>query len=229
LPCWSESWFHCPQSSSQIHVANFTPHKKNNMIAALKLFFIAISLLAHISPSRAQGVCLSRAVSATDCNGWLSCTDFEHLSRVCFYLPSTDLQSHLFKTAQGSVSPTDLTIHFNKFDRKLKEQRDQIDTQRNEIISLRKANASHLDAQPQWTRVVNELEQIKLALTDVFGLLRKPESAAPAELLKKDIRRDIDNAAQAILNGCKGRGGSTAITSTDGATIQVKLQYYGTA
>ncbi|KAH9451673.1 hypothetical protein Pst134EA_025617 [Puccinia striiformis f. sp. tritici] len=39
------------------------------MIAALKLFFIAISLLAHISPSRAQGVCLSRAVSATDCNG----------------------------------------------------------------------------------------------------------------------------------------------------------------
>ncbi|KAI7946348.1 hypothetical protein MJO29_010875 [Puccinia striiformis f. sp. tritici] len=75
-----------------------------------------------------------------------------------------------------------------QFDRKLKEQRDQIDTQRNEIISLRKANASHLDAQPQWTRVVNELEQIKLALTDVFGLLRKPESAAPAELLKKDIK-----------------------------------------
>ncbi|POV94437.1 hypothetical protein PSHT_16223, partial [Puccinia striiformis] len=74
-----------------------------------------------------------------------------------------------------------------QFDRKLKEQRDQIDTQRNEIISLRKANVSHLDAQPQWTRVVNELEQIKLALTDVFGLLRKPESAAPAELLKKDI------------------------------------------
>ncbi|KAI7946803.1 hypothetical protein MJO29_011330 [Puccinia striiformis f. sp. tritici] len=80
-----------------------------------------------------------------------------------------------------------------QFDRKLKEQRDQIDTQRNEIISLRKANASHLDAQPQWTRVVNELEQIKLALTDVFGLLRKPESAAPAELLKKDIVSPIDN------------------------------------
>ncbi|POW11471.1 hypothetical protein PSTT_05253 [Puccinia striiformis] len=80
-----------------------------------------------------------------------------------------------------------------QFDRKLKEQRDQIDTQRNEIISLRKANVSHLNAQPQWTRVVNELEQIKLALTDVFGLLRKPESAAPAELLKKDIVSPIDN------------------------------------
>ncbi|POW04077.1 hypothetical protein PSTT_10655, partial [Puccinia striiformis] len=169
LPCWSESWVHCPQSSSQIHVANFTPHKKNNMIAALKLFFIAISLLAHISPSRAQGGCLSRAVNAADCNGWLSWTDFEHLSRLCFYLPSTDLHSHLFKTAQSSVSPTDVTIHLNK------------------VANLKR--------------------------------LGYPDTAS-----NSIQRRDIDHAAQAILNGCNGRGGSTAIRSTDGATIQVKLQ-----
>ncbi|POW08205.1 hypothetical protein PSTT_07720 [Puccinia striiformis] len=50
-----------------------------------------------------------------------------------------------------------------KFDRKIQEQNDQIDAQRNEIDFLRKANTSHLDTQSQWTRVVNELEQIKIA------------------------------------------------------------------
>ncbi|KAI7962344.1 hypothetical protein MJO28_000438 [Puccinia striiformis f. sp. tritici] len=80
-----------------------------------------------------------------------------------------------------------------RFDRKLKEQNDQIDAQRNEITSLRKANAYHLDAQPQWNRVVNELEQIKMALTEVFGLLSKPDSAAPDGSLKKDIVSPIKN------------------------------------
>ncbi|KAH9451670.1 hypothetical protein Pst134EA_025614 [Puccinia striiformis f. sp. tritici] len=37
------------------------------MMAALKFFFIAISLLAHISPSRAETQCRGVAVNSTDC------------------------------------------------------------------------------------------------------------------------------------------------------------------
>ncbi|KAI7946079.1 hypothetical protein MJO29_012467 [Puccinia striiformis f. sp. tritici] len=74
-----------------------------------------------------------------------------------------------------------------KFDRKIQEQNNQIDAQRNEIDFLRKANTSHLDTQSQWTRVVNELKQIKIALNEVFG------SAAPAGFLNKDVVSPTDN------------------------------------
>ncbi|KAI7955698.1 hypothetical protein MJO29_007097 [Puccinia striiformis f. sp. tritici] len=83
-----------------------------------------------------------------------------------------------------------------KFDKKFKEQSDQINNQRNEIISLRQANVSFLNAQSQWNRVVNELGEIKVVLTDVSSLLRKSESTAPTRISQEDAVFPIDNKSK---------------------------------
>ncbi|KAI9615226.1 hypothetical protein H4Q26_011769 [Puccinia striiformis f. sp. tritici PST-130] len=80
-----------------------------------------------------------------------------------------------------------------QFDKKFKEQSDQIEAQRNEIISLKAANTSCLDAQSQWTTVVKELVNIKVAMTEGFGLLRQPDSAAHTGIRKKTIVSPVDN------------------------------------
>ncbi|POW02472.1 hypothetical protein PSHT_12087 [Puccinia striiformis] len=130
------------------------------MIAALKLFFIAISLLAHISPSRAQGGCLSRAVNAADCNGAKQRLPYrrDHSLEQSRQLETIGISGHCF------------------------------------FYQFLTSSTSHVP-------------------------FIRSQFAGPLQ----------HHAAQAILNGCNGRGGSTAIRSTDGATIQVKLQYYGTA
>ncbi|POW22329.1 hypothetical protein PSHT_01395 [Puccinia striiformis] len=83
-----------------------------------------------------------------------------------------------------------------KFDKKFKEQSDQINNQCNEIISLRQANVSFLNAQLQWNRVVNELGEIKVVLTDVSSLLRKSESTAPTRISQEDAVFPIDNKSK---------------------------------
>ncbi|KAI9604974.1 hypothetical protein H4Q26_002945 [Puccinia striiformis f. sp. tritici PST-130] len=55
-----------------------------------------------------------------------------------------------------------------KFDNKFKEQNDQINAQREEIAGLKQVNAYYINNQLQWTRVVNELEQIKITMKDAF-------------------------------------------------------------
>ncbi|POW09865.1 hypothetical protein PSTT_06471 [Puccinia striiformis] len=79
-----------------------------------------------------------------------------------------------------------------KFDQRFKEQNDQIKEQREEIIGLKKANASHLNAQAQWNAVVNELEQIKAAMAEGFSSLRRSDSTPISEAHKKAAISTID-------------------------------------
>ncbi|POW22114.1 hypothetical protein PSHT_01700 [Puccinia striiformis] len=76
---------------------------------------------------------------------------------------------------------------------KFKEQNKQINEQRNEIINLRQANTSFLNAQSQWNRVVDELEHIKVVLNEVLSLLRKPDYAASAGISTGVVVFPIDN------------------------------------
>ncbi|POW01362.1 hypothetical protein PSHT_12574 [Puccinia striiformis] len=79
-----------------------------------------------------------------------------------------------------------------KFEKKIKEQNDQIEAQRDEIIHLKKTNASHFDNQSRWNKIVDELEHIKVALNEGFGLLRKPESTVHPGSLKKNTDSPAD-------------------------------------
>ncbi|KAI7937305.1 hypothetical protein MJO29_014620 [Puccinia striiformis f. sp. tritici] len=76
-----------------------------------------------------------------------------------------------------------------KFENKFKEQDNRINVQRKEITSLKQANAYYVNAQSQWSRVVNELEQFKVAMNEVFGLLRPSDSATPTNVDEKDDNR----------------------------------------
>ncbi|KAI7937912.1 hypothetical protein MJO28_014832 [Puccinia striiformis f. sp. tritici] len=80
-----------------------------------------------------------------------------------------------------------------KFENKFKEQDNRINVQRKEITSLKQANAYYVNAQSQWSRVVNELEQFKVAMNEVFGLLRPSDSATPTNVDEKDDVRLVDD------------------------------------
>ncbi|KAI7953614.1 hypothetical protein MJO28_006161 [Puccinia striiformis f. sp. tritici] len=74
-----------------------------------------------------------------------------------------------------------------KFDNKFKEQNDQINAQREEIAGLKQVNAYYINNQLQWTRVVNELEQIKITMKDAFGSLRRPDSTSTTSAVKNAV------------------------------------------
>ncbi|KAI7958642.1 hypothetical protein MJO28_002433 [Puccinia striiformis f. sp. tritici] len=90
-----------------------------------------------------------------------------------------------------------------KFENKFKEQDNRINAQCKEITSLKQANAYYANAQSQWSRVVNELQQIKVLMNKVFGLLRRSNSVTPTNVNKKanvplvnDKLKDEDEPAQ---------------------------------
>ncbi|KAI7959692.1 hypothetical protein MJO28_003483 [Puccinia striiformis f. sp. tritici] len=74
-----------------------------------------------------------------------------------------------------------------KFDNKFKEQNNQINAQRKEIAGLKQVNAYYVDNQLQWTRVVNELEKIKITMKDAFGSLRRPDSTSTTSAVKNAV------------------------------------------